>query len=86
MHVRLVSADQQALAQDLVKRVLGDGVLPATDPTEVAARLESPAQAAAVLAALTEGRVEVAQFSVGSPSLDEVFLALTGRPAEEAKP
>jgi len=85
LHVRLVSADQRALAQQLVSRVLGDGVLPATDPTEVAARLESPAQAAAVLSALTDGKVEIAQFSVGNPSLDEVFLALTGRPAEESK-
>jgi ABC-2 type transport system ATP-binding protein len=85
LHVRLVSADQRALAQQLVTRVLGDGVLPATEPTEVAARLESPAQAAAVLSALTDGNVEIAQFSVGNPSLDEVFLALTGRPAEESK-
>jgi hypothetical protein len=28
--------------------------------------------------------VEVAEFSVGNPTLDEVFFALTGRPAEEA--
>jgi len=85
LHVRLVNADQRALAQQLVSRVLGDGVLPATEPTEVTARLESPAQAAAVLSALTDGNVEIAQFSVGNPSLDEVFLALTGRPAEESK-
>jgi ABC-2 type transport system ATP-binding protein len=26
--------------------------------------------------------VELAAFSLGQPSLDEVFLALTGRPAE----
>jgi ABC-2 type transport system ATP-binding protein len=89
LHVRLGSADQRALAQEVVARVLGDGVLPATDPVVVAARLENPAQAAEILAALTAGRVEVAEFSVGTPSLDEVFLALTGRPAEsapEAKP
>lgn len=86
LHVRLASADQRELAQQLVARVLGDGLLPMSEPTEVAARLESPAQAAAVLTALTEGRVEVAQFSVGNPSLDEVFLALTGKPAEEVKP
>jgi ABC-2 type transport system ATP-binding protein len=86
LHVRLASAEQRALAQQLVSRVLGDGLLPMTEPTEVAARLESPAQAAAVLTALTEGNVDVAQFSVGNPSLDEVFLALTGKPAEEVQP
>jgi ABC-2 type transport system ATP-binding protein len=86
LHVRLASVQQRELAQQLISRVLGDGLLPMSEPTEVAARLENPAQAAAVLTALTDGRVEVTQFSVGNPSLDEVFLALTGKPAEEVKP
>jgi ABC-2 type transport system ATP-binding protein len=84
LHVRLASADQRERAQELVARVLGDGVVPATDPTTVTARLANPAQAAAVLTALTQDSVEVAEFSVGNPTLDEVFFALTGRPAEEA--
>src|SRR5512133_612167 len=82
LHLRLVDAGQRAEAQRLITRVLGDGVLPASEPTEVAARLENAAQAAAVLSALSERGIEVAQISVGDPSLDEVFLALTGRPAE----
>jgi ABC-2 type transport system ATP-binding protein len=84
LHVRLAHAHQRARAEELVARVLGDGVLPGAEPMDVTARLEHAGQAAAVLVALTEGGVEVAQFSVGNPSLDEVFLALTGRPAEEA--
>jgi ABC-2 type transport system ATP-binding protein len=83
LHVRLASADQRARAQELVARVLGDGVLPVSDPTALTARLASPAQAAAVLTALTQDSVDVAEFSVGNPTLDEVFFALTGRPAEE---
>jgi ABC-2 type transport system ATP-binding protein len=86
LHVRLASADQRGLAQELVERVLGDGLLPVTEPMELAARLENPAQAAEVLAALSQARVEVAEFSVGNPSLDEVFLALTGRTAEHPVP
>ncbi len=86
LHLQLAQGGQRALAQQVVSRVLGDGVLPGTGPTDVTARLEGAAQAAAVLAALAESRVEVAQFSVGSPSLDEVFLALTGRAAEAAAP
>jgi ABC-2 type transport system ATP-binding protein len=84
LHVRVARAEQRELARELVTRVLGDGVLPVTEPTEVTARLEHPRQAAAVLSALTEEGIELAQFDVGNPSLDEVFLALTGRPAEEA--
>jgi ABC-2 type transport system ATP-binding protein len=86
LHVRLANAAQRALAQELVERVLSDGLLPGTEPMELAARLESPAQAADVLAALTRANVEVAEFSVGNPSLDEVFLALTGRTSEHPVP
>jgi ABC-2 type transport system ATP-binding protein len=83
LHVRLANAEQRERAQALVSRVLGDGVVPASDPTTVTARLTNPAQAAAVLTALTQDSVEVTEFSVGNPTLDEVFFALTGRPAEE---
>ena len=90
LHVRLASAEQRVRVQEIVERVLGDGVLPAADTLELTARLENTAQATAVLRALDESGVEIAGFSVGNPSLDEVFLALTGRPAEseatEAKP
>ena len=84
LHVRLANAEQRGAAQQVMERVLGDGALPASDPAELAARLNSPAQAAAVLAGFAERSIEVEQFTVGNPSLDEVFLALTGRPAEEA--
>ena len=85
LHLRLASADQQGRARELVSRVLGDGLLPVADATSVAARLANPSQAADVLAALTRDSVEVAEFSVGNPSLDEVFLALTGHAAETAE-
>jgi ABC-2 type transport system ATP-binding protein len=84
LHVRVARSEQRALAKELVERVLGTGVLPSSETTEVAARLEHMGQAAAVLSALTERGVELAQFDVGNPSLDEVFLALTGRPTEES--
>ena len=45
--------------------------MPAPDP-ERAARPRSPAL-----------DIELAGFSLGQPTLDEVFLALTGHPAEE---
>src|SRR5688572_29919507 len=83
LHVRLASAEQCVVAQELITRVLGDRILPATDPAVVAARLDRTTQAADVLEALSGGEVDVEEFSVGTPSLDEVFLALTGRPAEE---
>jgi ABC-2 type transport system ATP-binding protein len=82
LHVRLAGADQRARAEQLVTSVLGDGVVPVTDPTSLTARLASPSQAAAVFTALTDAGVDVAEFSVGNPTLDEVFFALTGHSAE----
>lgn len=85
LHLRLVDAARRTEAQRLITRVLGDGVLPGSEPTDVAARLETAAQGAAVISALAQVGIEVAHFSVGDPSLDEVFLALTGKPAEPAQ-
>ncbi|MFY3743235.1 ATP-binding cassette domain-containing protein [Anaeromyxobacter sp. Red801] len=82
LRLRLADAGQRLAAQQVITRVLGDGVMPGSEPAEVAARLEGAAQAGAVLTALSEGGIEVAEVTVGNPSLDEVFLALTGRPVE----
>jgi ABC-2 type transport system ATP-binding protein len=86
LHVRLVNPEQRDTARELVERVLGDGLMPVSDPTELTARLSSSEQAAEVLAALGRANVEVAEFSVGNPSLDEVFLALTGHTSEHPIP
>ena len=81
VHVRLADAGQGDAARAAIARVTGNGVMPGTDAQVIGARLASTAQAADVLAALTRDNVEVAEFSVGTPSLDEVFLALTGKPS-----
>src|SRR5690606_4451219 len=47
-------------------------------------QLADGSRAAPALAALAEAGIEVRQFSLGQPSLDEVFFALTGHPAEHA--
>jgi ABC-2 type transport system ATP-binding protein len=82
VHIRLADAQQRERAEQAIKRVLGDRVLPASEPALVTARLDRTGQAADVLTALTDQAVEVTEFSVGTPSLDEVFLALTGHAAE----
>ena len=82
VHVRLADASQGDVARAAIARVTGDGIIAGEDAQVIGARLASAAQAAAVLTALTSANVEVAEFSVGTPSLDEVFLALTGKPSE----
>ena len=41
-------------------------------------------RAAEAVAGLTRAGISIADFSLGQPSLDEVFMALTGHPAEES--
>jgi ABC-2 type transport system ATP-binding protein len=95
LRVRIVDAVQRPQALQVVERVLGDGLVPTQaepnhgdsgEPLEIIARVQNPAQAATVLTALGQGGIEVAKFSVGDPSLDEVFLALTGKPADAGDP
>jgi ABC-2 type transport system ATP-binding protein len=83
LRVRIANAEHRPRALELVERVLGDAVLPAQEPLEVTARVQTSAQAMTALSALGEAGIDVAQFSVAEPSLDEVFLALTGHPAED---
>ena len=82
VHVRLSDVNQGDAARAVIARVLGDSIMPGSDALMIAARLTSTAQAVDVLAALTHADVDVAEFSVGTPTLDEVFLALTGRSGE----
>ncbi len=46
-------------------------------------RLARPRAAARASAVLARAGVALASFSLAQPTLDEVFLALTGRPGEE---
>lgn len=82
LHVRLADAARRADAEQVIAGVLGRELLPSSDAAVLAARLDHAAQGAAVLSALTSAHVDLAEFSVGTPTLDEVFLALTGKPAD----
>ena len=53
------------------------------DPTALSAPCADTDRAAEAVAELSRAGVGIADFSLGQPSLDEVFLALTGRPAQE---
>ncbi|WAX79165.1 ATP-binding cassette domain-containing protein [Streptomyces sp. KMM 9044] len=85
VHLRLRDPDQRPLAADLLRRLLDVTVQPEPDPVTLTARLGAAAsqdtaaeQAARALNELAAAGVTVDNFSLGQPSLDEVFLALTG--------
>ena len=79
LHVRLLDPDQRPRAAEL----LGDGVDLLPDPAALSLPGAGAEQASGAIAALVAGGVDVAGFQLGQPSLDEVFLALTGHPAED---
>ena len=82
LHVRLLDPTQRPAAEDVLARVLDAPVRRDADPSALSTRAADPVRVAEALAALTNQGIEVASFGLGQPSLDEVFLALTGRPAE----
>jgi ABC-2 type transport system ATP-binding protein len=53
------------------------------DPAALSAHCADADRAAEAVAELARSGVRIADFSLGQPSLDEVFLALTGHPAED---
>jgi ABC-2 type transport system ATP-binding protein len=82
LHLHLASAEDRARAQDMVTAMLGDGLLPPTDPTALSVKVADASAAADVVGALARAKLPLAGFALGAPSLDDVFFVLTGRPAE----
>ena len=84
VHVRLREPSQRGLAEVVLARVLDVPVRQDTDPAVLMASVPDTARAGHALTALTESGIDFVDFSVGQPSLDEVFLALTGNTTQEA--
>jgi ABC-2 type transport system ATP-binding protein len=82
LKIRLLDGEQRPKAERQLAQQLGLVHLEA-DPTALQVQCTDPGEAARAVAALTADGIGVASFSLGQPSLDEVFLALTGHRAEE---
>jgi ABC-2 type transport system ATP-binding protein len=83
VHVRLGDPDQREEAQRVLEQALGTAVHLDGDPAGLSASAAEPSRVAAALNALAGAGIAVTEFALGQPSLDEVFLALTGHPADE---
>jgi ABC-2 type transport system ATP-binding protein len=90
VHVRLRDPRQRPEAERLLAAALGAPVQTEPDPVALTARvgddgsLQASERAARALAELAAAGIVADDFSLGQPSLDEVFLVLTDRPAEPA--
>ena len=85
LRVRLLDPGQRAEAERALARVLGTTPHLEPDLAALSAPVAGAAQASAALAELSRAGIGLADFSLGQPSLDEVFLSLTGRPAEDTQ-
>ena len=83
LHVRLLDPVQRPEAERALTRVLDAEPRLEPDPTGLSAQVAGAEQASEALAELSRAGIGLANFSLGQPSLDEVFLSLTGHPAEE---
>jgi ABC-2 type transport system ATP-binding protein len=87
LRIRLANPAQRADAGPILTRLLGLPVQAGTDPAALTATIPAspsgqPAseRAAAAVTELARSGIAVGEFALGQPSLDEVFLALTGHP------
>ncbi|GIP33465.1 ATP-binding cassette domain-containing protein [Paenibacillus sp. J2TS4] len=82
IQVRLIHPKQRADAEQVLHRVLDTAVRLHTDHAALSAQVSDPRLAAQALTELSGAGILISQFSLGKPSLDEVFLTLTGRVAQ----
>ena len=85
LHVRLLDPEQRPEAERVLARELGSAQLE-PDLAALSSPCSDTGRAAEAVAQLARAGVGIAAFSLGQPSLDEVFLALTGHPADEQPP
>jgi ABC-2 type transport system ATP-binding protein len=83
LHVRLLDPKERQKAEKILAQKLNVPILFASDPTALSAQVSDTEQATDALGELIRSNITVTDFSLGQPSLDEVFLTLTGRPPLE---
>jgi len=81
LHVNLKDEDTREQAERVLVGELSSEAMEVADHSAVAVAVPSADRAAAAMAALSTAGIAVTGFSLGQPSLDEVFLALTGHSA-----
>jgi ABC-2 type transport system ATP-binding protein len=86
LDVRVVNPEERARAAELVATMLAMPVRLAADPAALSARVDDLTHAAEILTELRRAQIPLASFAVGQARLDEVFVALTGRPTQETSP
>lgn len=80
--VHLADRDDLVLAAATARGLVGEEPVPSPESRRLSVPLERSEQAVDVLVALREKGIGIESLTVQKPSLDEVFLALTGHTAD----
>lgn len=80
LKINLRDPSQRLAAEALLQSISANSLQSTTEGLSI--QVPNPSEATGVLHALENAGIGVAEFSLGSPSLDEVFFALTGKPKE----
>ncbi|MCD7035369.1 ATP-binding cassette domain-containing protein [Metabacillus sp. GX 13764] len=84
LHLNIQHGKDMQGARRLVEKVLNVPSAVSAEGGKITAPLVHADHVADLLIALREANIELAEFSVQKPTLDEVFLTITGHGAEEA--
>jgi len=84
LQLRLLDPAQTSQAVDVVRRVVGDEPVLTPEAGGINVPLADANRAADVLIGLREQELLITSATVQKPTLDEVFMALTGHGAEES--
>ncbi len=79
--MKLVDVAQRAAAEAILKSVLGEAH-GGSEPEDLNAKVTREDLVPQALAQLSAGGIGIAEFALTQPSLDDVFLAITGKPAQ----
>ncbi|WP_028476911.1 daunorubicin resistance protein DrrA family ABC transporter ATP-binding protein [Nocardia sp. CNY236] len=83
LHVRVRDPQRRAETESILSATLDASVRIGSDPATLSVAVSDTRRVARALGELSEGGIDVVSYALGQPSLDEVFLALTGHPAED---
>ena len=86
LQLRLLDPAQTRAAVDVVRRVIGDEPVLTPEAGGINVPLPDANRAADVLIALREHELLITSATVQKPTLDEVFMTLTGHRADETEP
>ena len=86
LQLRLADAADITAARSLIARVLGVASVVSPEATRLTAPMRDPDLIADLLLALREEGIHLRELSVQKPTLDEVFLTLTGHGVTEPQP